>query len=323
MADINFFIRKPPLLLVYDGVHYETLLPATHEDSLLTMELVNNWRQGDFNISHRDIDDARVAAESNKEREERSDVVREKADKRARSQEDERGSRKSKKRKVFEQITKSDCEEQLENVWKKVPKRGQGNKIMKEKEANANNLNVQNQRRKIFEQLEEMEEAQRRREAISDEESEEGKNTRKGENTLQNKTKQNKRKNIQITKTAAIERIGKMEAIIDEMENEVLKIESMELRSKEFHSRKMRSEIEKLQVGLEMLVLSKSEELKRKADLEGIFNTMSEIIKLNLNEVNQARKEGAETNCEDVFELFENQATCHAGKCKILPFQEL
>ena len=95
---------------------------------------------------------------------------------------------------------------------------------MKEKEANANNLNVQNQRRKIFEQLEEMEEAQRRREAISDEESEEGKNTRKGENTLQNKTKQNKRKNIQITKTAAIERIGKMEAIIDEMENEVLKI---------------------------------------------------------------------------------------------------
>ena len=269
------------------------------------MELVNNWRQGDFNISHRDIDDARVAAESNKEREERSDVVREKADKRARSQEDERGSRKSKKRKVFEQITKSDCEEQHENVWKKVPKRGQGNKIMKEKEANANNLNVQNQRRKIFEQLEEMEEAQRRREAISDEESEEGKNTRKGENTLQNKTKQNKRKKTQITKKAAIERIGKMEAIIDEMENEVLKIESMELRCKEFHSRKMRSEIEKLQVGLEMLVLSKSEELKRKADLEGIF--MCEIIKLNLNEVNQARKQGAEANCEDVFELFERR----------------
>ena len=71
-----------------------------------------------------------------------------------------------------------------------------------------------------------------------------------------------------------------MEAIIDEMENEVLKIESMELRFKEFHSRKMRSEIKKLQIGLEMLVLSKSEELKRKADLEGIFNTMCEIIKL-------------------------------------------
>ena len=51
--------------------------------------------------------------------------------------EDERGSRKSKKRKVFEQIKKSDCEEQLENVWKKLPKRGKGNKIMKEKEANA------------------------------------------------------------------------------------------------------------------------------------------------------------------------------------------
>ena len=76
---------------------------------------------------------------------------------------------------------------------------------MIEKEANANNLNVQNQRRKIFEQLEEMEEAQRRREATADEESEEGKITRKGENTLQNK-----RKNIKITKTAAIERIGNM-----------------------------------------------------------------------------------------------------------------
>ena len=54
-----------------------------------------------------------------------------------------------------------------------------------------------------------------------------------------------------------------------------------------------------------MLVLSKSEELKRKADLEGIF--MCEIIKLNLNEVNQARKQGAEANCEDVFELFERR----------------
>ena len=169
---------------------------------------------------------------------------------------------------------------------------------MIEKEANANHLNVQNQRRKIFEQ-EEMEEAQRRREATADEESEEGKITRKGENTLQNK-----RKNIEITKTAA-KRIGNMEAIIDEMENEVLKIESLELRSKEFDSRKMRSEIEKLQIGLETLVLSKSEELKRKADLEGIFNTMCEIIKLNLNEVNQARKQGAEANCEYVFELFE------------------
>ena len=90
---------------------------------------------------------------------------------------------------------------------------------MREKEANENNLSVQ--RRKIFEQLEEMEEAQRRREATADKESEEGKIARKGEKPLQNK-----RKNIKITKKTAIERISKMEAIIDEMENEVLKIES-------------------------------------------------------------------------------------------------
>ena len=58
--------------VVCDGVYYETLLPATHEDRLLTIELVMNWRQGDFNITHRDIDDARRAAASNIEREERS-----------------------------------------------------------------------------------------------------------------------------------------------------------------------------------------------------------------------------------------------------------
>ena len=82
---------------------------------------------------------------------------------------------------------------------------------MREKEANENNLSVQ--RRKIFEQLEEMEEAQTRREATADEESGDGKNTRKGKYTLQNK-----RKDIKITKTSAIERIGK-EAVIDKMEN--------------------------------------------------------------------------------------------------------
>ena len=78
---------------------------------------------------------------------------------------------------------------------------------MKEKEAN---LKVQ--RRKIFEQMEEREDSQTRREATSGEESGERKNTRKGKNTLQNK-----RKNIKI-RTSAIERIGKIEAIIDEME---------------------------------------------------------------------------------------------------------
>ena len=49
---------------------------------------------------------------------------------------------------------------------------------MREKEANENNLSVQ--RRKIFEQLEEMEEAQTRSKATADEESGDGKNTRKG-----------------------------------------------------------------------------------------------------------------------------------------------
>ena len=92
-----------------------------------------------------------------------------------------------------------------------MPIRGKGNKRTREKEANENDLSVQ--RRKIFEQLEEMEEAQTRREATADEESGDGKNTRKGKYTLQNK-----RKDFKITKTSAIERIGK-EAVIDEIEN--------------------------------------------------------------------------------------------------------
>ena len=46
---------KPPLLLVYDDNHYEIVLPATREDSLLTKELVRNWMEGDFNITHEDM----------------------------------------------------------------------------------------------------------------------------------------------------------------------------------------------------------------------------------------------------------------------------
>ena len=67
---------------------------------------------------------------------------------------------------------------------------------MREKEANENNLSVH--RRIFFKQ-----------QATADEESGDGKNTRKGKYTLQNK-----RKDIKITKTSAIERIGK-EAVID------------------------------------------------------------------------------------------------------------
>ena len=88
-----------------------------------------------------------------------------------------------------------------------MPIRGKGNKHMREKEANENNLSVQ--RRKIFEQLEEMEEAQTRREATADKESRDGKTPEK-ENILF-KTKE---RTSRLRKTSAIERIGK-EAVID------------------------------------------------------------------------------------------------------------
>ena len=61
-------------------------------------------------------------------------------------------------RMIFVQIEKSDCEEQFENDWKKVPIRGKDKESTKEKEANKYNLKVQ--RRKIFEQSEEMEDSQ-------------------------------------------------------------------------------------------------------------------------------------------------------------------
>ena len=35
---------KPPLLLIYDEVHYETALPATDHDSQLTIEVMEQWK---------------------------------------------------------------------------------------------------------------------------------------------------------------------------------------------------------------------------------------------------------------------------------------
>ena len=81
-----------------------------------------------------------------------------------------------------------------------MPIRGKGNKRTREKEANENDLSVQ--RRKIFEQLEEMEKQLLTRKV-------EMAKTPEKENILFKK-----RKDIKITKTSAIERIGN-EAVID------------------------------------------------------------------------------------------------------------
>ena len=43
--------NKPPLLLAYDGDHVEPLLPATPHDSQLTIELMQSWKVGDFNVT--------------------------------------------------------------------------------------------------------------------------------------------------------------------------------------------------------------------------------------------------------------------------------
>ena len=43
--------NKPPLLLVYDGDHFEPLLPATPHDCQLTIELMQSWKTGDFNVT--------------------------------------------------------------------------------------------------------------------------------------------------------------------------------------------------------------------------------------------------------------------------------
>ena len=43
--------NKPPLLLVYDGVHFEPLLPATPHDCQLTIELMQRWKAGNFNVT--------------------------------------------------------------------------------------------------------------------------------------------------------------------------------------------------------------------------------------------------------------------------------
>ena len=59
--------NKPPLLLVYDGVHYEPLLPATAHDSQLTIELMQNCKAGKFyvtDISKVGLDERRQGSHS-------------------------------------------------------------------------------------------------------------------------------------------------------------------------------------------------------------------------------------------------------------------
>ena len=43
--------NKPPLLLAYDRDHFETLLPATPHDCQLTIELMQRWKAGNFNVT--------------------------------------------------------------------------------------------------------------------------------------------------------------------------------------------------------------------------------------------------------------------------------
>ena len=71
-----------------------------------------NWSRGDFHITHKDIDDAKRAAPSNRERDERS--WSKKANKRARIWEFEEEGLLSKKnkRKVFEQLEKEGGDEE-------------------------------------------------------------------------------------------------------------------------------------------------------------------------------------------------------------------
>ena len=66
--------NNPPIILVHDGAHYENLLPETEEDEEITRDVFQFWKTNDFNISRRDISNAKIEARkmSGKETEKRT-----------------------------------------------------------------------------------------------------------------------------------------------------------------------------------------------------------------------------------------------------------
>ena len=58
--------EDPPLLLVYDGSHYETVFAASTEDEQFCADLFREWKTKDFKISRQDILKAKLTAETDR-----------------------------------------------------------------------------------------------------------------------------------------------------------------------------------------------------------------------------------------------------------------
>ena len=59
--------KSPPLLLVYDGSHYETVVAETKKDETFCTELFIEWKNNDFKLSHQDIAKAKLASRTDTE----------------------------------------------------------------------------------------------------------------------------------------------------------------------------------------------------------------------------------------------------------------
>ena len=58
--------EESPLLLVYDGSHYETVFAASTEDEHFCADLFREWKTKDFKISRQDILKAKLTAETDR-----------------------------------------------------------------------------------------------------------------------------------------------------------------------------------------------------------------------------------------------------------------
>ena len=59
--------KSPPLLLVYDGSHYETVVAETKKDETFCTELFIEWKNNDFKLSHQDIANAKLDSRTDTE----------------------------------------------------------------------------------------------------------------------------------------------------------------------------------------------------------------------------------------------------------------
>ena len=260
---------------------------------------MDQWEAGAFNVTHSDID--RAAAEERRQKLQSTDwrdAVSKNLQKRPRSQDDEQSKVKVNRKKknvlvnlgdameveedVEEDVNKEEVNVEVnkEKKWTKVERRC--SETTKSKKVEAKEDDFMTRKRKIFEQLEEMEmEISRNEEDEYLEEKSPGKEKEKIKTNATNREKA-KRKKESKDEIKNESTLGKLETAADEMEAEIVNLENVQRNMTD--CQRIESKVAVLNKELESLILTKPEHLTRKDILKDIFNTVNEINKLNKKE---------------------------------------